>query len=721
MANLAYKNTEETPQKPLNEAKKRQQPVWMLLIYLSIFHFCYFDSGTNHFSIKENHHAAVAYNDADRITQISTSDGQNFGYSYSAAGEVLGKTRPNGVNEANTFNELGRLVSIADTLNSKNLLTLNYQYDNEGNKLSEIKSFPGLTGESSVGKLYQYDNLYRLKGEKVIDPSAYAGVPTFDNAPTFTQLTNLDLDLMGNRKTVRKQDGTGAVISEEKYNTSGGVYVPDPTSKINTVETQGLASLQHDLNGNITDDGKNTYVFDAENKLLEVRSKSSGSIIANYFYDAEGRRIRKSVSFPGLTGESIFLYSGNQLVEEHSSAGSTWNVHGLGIDDVNRITKNGVNLYPLTNDQGSVYAVTDASGNVLQRYDYSPYGKVTVQDANGVILSDSEESTPLVNRLYQGRELDQETGLYFYRARYYSPELGRFISHDPLGFVDGMNMYEFVRGNPGTYTDPYGRNAAAVDILEEVAKNVQALGPYGKLAATAAIAAAVVVKYGEKVGEAIGDAVYGNKDGSAEGKQESIADKGSEGDKQQKQEAQNKVMKEMAGGSGGTRNPDPEDFDKENKSKNEGKKESGEKVKAQTEKESDQKSEKSIEEKRLTKAKNFYKKSGYSDEATEAHTQGIDKSKPVSIQTIKKGTQLSQYQRPDRPQGNYYSRLEADPNKMGINPEGRVMKTYEATRDVKVLKSNTGDIEFKWEPGVIRKGGEVQYFTAEKDAFELIQ
>ena len=152
---------------------------------------------------------------------------------FSAAGEVLGKTRPNGLNEANTFNELGRLVSIADTLNTRNLLTLNYQYDNEGNKLSEIKSFPG------------------------------------------------------------------------------------------------------------------------------------------------------------LTGESIFLYSGNQLVEEHSSAGSTWTIHGLGIDDVNRITKNGVNFYPLTNDQGSVYAVTDASGNVLQRYDYSTFGKLTVQNADGKTVTDA--------------------------------------------------------------------------------------------------------------------------------------------------------------------------------------------------------------------------------------------------------------------------------------------------------------------------------------------
>ena len=401
---------------------------------------------------------------------------------FSAAGEVLGKTRPNGVNEANAFNELGRLISIADTLNTRNLLTLNYQYDNEGNKLSEMTSYVTLSAvEGSSAKLYQYDNLYRLKGEKVIDPSAYAAIPTFDNATTFTQLTNLDLDLLGNRKTMTQQDGTGAVLSEEKYNTSGGMYSADPTSKINTVEDVILSeakNLSHDLNGNITDDGKNTYVFDAENKLIQSTNKATGAV-TTYAYDAEGRRVKKSSSFPGLTGESIFLYSGNQLVEEHSSTGTVWTVHGLGIDDVNRITKNGVNFYPLTNDQGSVYAVTDSAGNVLQRYDYSPYGKVTVQDADGNTVTDA----PLINRLYQGRELDNESGLLYYRNRYYSPELGRFLSHDPMGFVDGCNLYEFVRGNPGTFTDPMGLetlviNDTAYDVTKEKINSVYE-GPKG--------------------------------------------------------------------------------------------------------------------------------------------------------------------------------------------------------------------------------------------------
>jgi RHS repeat-associated protein len=86
-----------------------------------------------------------------------------------------------------------------------------------------------------------------------------------------------------------------------------------------------------------------------------------------------------------------------------------------------------------------------------------------VQDENG----NSVEDAPLLSTLFQGRELDPETGLYYYRARYYSPRLGRFISHDPMDYSDGVNMYQFVRGNPVRYTDPFGFAVDPVSIAVE--------------------------------------------------------------------------------------------------------------------------------------------------------------------------------------------------------------------------------------------------------------
>ncbi|HBY01726.1 MAG TPA: hypothetical protein DEG92_04160, partial [Rikenellaceae bacterium] len=196
-----------------------------------------------------------------------------------------------------------------------------------------------------------------------------------------------NLDILGNRKTVTVQDGV-SVISEEKYNTTAGTYYADETNKINSVNDVGASLprlVSHDLNGNITDDGKNVYVFDVENKLLSATNKTT-TAKKEYFYDAESRLIKERVISSG--SEKSYLYNGSQIVEEHNSAGALlqWNIHGLGIDDLLRTTKTGIKYYPLTNEQNSVLAVTDNAGNVLQRYDYFAFGKLTVQDADGSVI-----------------------------------------------------------------------------------------------------------------------------------------------------------------------------------------------------------------------------------------------------------------------------------------------------------------------------------------------
>ena len=84
-------------------------------------------------------------------------------------------------------------------------------------------------------------------------------------------------------------------------------------------------------------------------------------------------------------------------------------------------------------------AMTDESGVIAENYSYDAYGKVTTYGADGGVLNSS--NLALNSYTYTGRRIDSETGLMYFRARYYSPELGRFISRDPLKFVDGMNLY----------------------------------------------------------------------------------------------------------------------------------------------------------------------------------------------------------------------------------------------------------------------------------------
>jgi len=92
-------------------------------------------------------------------------------------------------------------------------------------------------------------------------------------------------------------------------------------------------------------------------------------------------------------------------------------------------------------------ALTNSSGNTVQVYEYDVYGRVGATDA----------SHP--NRfMFTGREFDKETGLYYYRARYYNPQIGRFLQTDPIGYGAGMNLYRYCRNNPLGLRDPYGRD-----------------------------------------------------------------------------------------------------------------------------------------------------------------------------------------------------------------------------------------------------------------------
>jgi len=107
------------------------------------------------------------------------------------------------------------------------------------------------------------------------------------------------------------------------------------------------------------------------------------------------------------------------------------------------------------------------TGALVESYQYDVFGTPSFFDANGVSLP----SSIISNRfLFTGREYDAETGLYHYRARCYSPSLGRFLQRDPRSYVDGMNLYQYVRSNPINFTDPYGlcakqANAALANLL----------------------------------------------------------------------------------------------------------------------------------------------------------------------------------------------------------------------------------------------------------------
>jgi len=200
----------------------------------------------------------------------------------------------------------------------------------------------------------------------------------------------------------------------------GSPYVPN---NLNQYSTVGGTTYSYDPNGNLTNDGTNTYTFDAENRLV---SASGPSLSATYTYDAFGRRISKTVN--GTTTK--FTWDGDQLIEELNGTGTQLAeyINGPGIDEPLRMQRGTTKTYYLADGLGSITHLTNASGAIVESYTYDPYGKPTILDATGTVIPQSAFGNRF---LFTGREYDQETGLQNNRHRDYDSRIGRFLQRDP--------------------------------------------------------------------------------------------------------------------------------------------------------------------------------------------------------------------------------------------------------------------------------------------------
>jgi RHS repeat-associated protein len=189
----------------------------------------------------------------------------------------------------------------------------------------------------------------------------------------------------------------------------------------------------------------------------------TGSYNYSYRYDALGRRVgwtRKNGTNPtggGPTKTMVFVSAGMQEIAEYEQGTlKRIYVYGSYIDEPLMMMPVGggpvKKYYYHANNLYNVTAITDKNGVVVERYNYSPYGEATILDAAGTtVLGASTIANPWT---FTGRRLDAETGLMYYRARYYDVDLGRFIGRDPLGYVDGLSLYMAYMVPNGL--DPFG-------------------------------------------------------------------------------------------------------------------------------------------------------------------------------------------------------------------------------------------------------------------------
>ncbi|GEM_PF-2480462 len=606
-------------------------------------------------------------------------------YGYNLNGAIAKKVLPNDVTVECSFDLLGRKQSSTNTADGASQPFAHYLYahDKQGNLREIDESYP-LGNLTDRIVFNTYDESYRLKSESISTGSS-------------TTVTTYSYDDGNNRtqKSVTVGGGT-AQITSYTYGDGSTASTANSNQLVSfTKPDTSVVSFTYDANGNRDTRTENsqtdTYSYDYENRLLGF-NKLNGQDAGNHSWEYDYRTRRVEFDKANSASTTSFSFSGGTSVQEYTSSTTTPDVefirgsdYGGGIGGILYSLRCGTPSIKHYNSRGDVVAATNDSGALTWQSQYEAFGTITAE--SGSTLDRQKSNTKdqdLHNYANEGfRWRDLETGMFFQR--------------DPLGFVDGPNVYTYVVQNPWTKFDPLGlwETGSYWGDVGQVFKG------YGNAAVNTAKGIGHVVSHPIQTAQGVGHAV-------THPKQTFNALKADVGTKLQSNAGSGEIVGDVligiatggalkAASKTGTVAKVAEKLNVRNKT-----------ASATT----------NVSESAADTAKDFYRKSGFSDADAADHIKGIDLTKPVEIDKVKAGSRLEQHQFDN--QGNYYANPSADPNKLGIDPTGRQRKTYEAQRDVNMLKSTAGDVEDWNGSGRIFKGGEQQRFSVEKDAFKEI-
>jgi len=383
---------------------------------------------------------AFSYDAVGRLVKAVDSTGGAIDWSYDLVDRLVQELTPQGTVQY-THDVLGR----RSTMTANGQPSVGYQYD-AASRLTQVSQGPqavglaydaagrrtGLTYPNETTTSYGYDAASRLTSLLHQGPAAVI------EALTYTY------DAAGNRTAFTRSSQVATALP-------GAVQAAYDAANEQVQFNAPTPNLTYDANGNLTSQSDTnettTYTWDGRNRLVAV---TGPGVSASFVYDALGRRVSKTIN--GVRTD--YQYDGHDIVAElgGGAVGATY-LRSLNIDEPFVRQSNSIEYYH-ADALGSTLRLTDAAGSATNTSTYEVFGKAT---------SAGTSTNPFQ---YTGRENDG-TGLYYYRARYYRPSAGQFISEDPIGFASGdLNFYAYASNNPILLADPFGLTTSVVIVSD---------------------------------------------------------------------------------------------------------------------------------------------------------------------------------------------------------------------------------------------------------------